>query len=172
MTEFGDLVAKEFETCRIRHAESVDVENPAAHAELADLFDHRHALESNASRWLARSSGRQHVAPPELESRLPHCARHRVRSSTARPVVNRMRTPPRPDSLERLHPLARDLGVWLRFAEPFPRRIQRDSRVARQRLEVREPSLRLGQALCDHGEEPPWQLPRERSDQYRAGRSG
>ena len=46
------------------------------------------------------------------------------------------------EPLERLHALARDLHVRLGFAESFARRIERERRVAEQRLEIGEPALR------------------------------
>src|SRR6185437_7336914 len=47
MTKLGDVVAPELEPHRFGHAETVNVEDPAAHAELRDVLDHRHALEAD-----------------------------------------------------------------------------------------------------------------------------
>ena len=42
-----DLVAPQLEAHGIRHAEAVDVDDAAAHAELRDIVDERDALEAD-----------------------------------------------------------------------------------------------------------------------------
>src|SRR4029079_2587722 len=41
------VIAPEFESYRLSHSEAVDVEDPAPHTELSDVFDHGNTLETD-----------------------------------------------------------------------------------------------------------------------------
>ncbi len=77
------------------------------------------------------------------------------------------------EALERLHALARDLDMRLDLAESFARRIQRGAARAEQRVEIREPALRLGDRRGDHHEHAPRPAAaRERGGERGVARAG
>ncbi len=60
--------------------------------------------------------------------------------------------------------------MGLGLAKPFARRLERDRRVGRERLEIGEPALGLRHALRDHDQKPPGQTPGERRHEHRRRR--
>ena len=175
VTQLGDLVAPEFEAHRLGHPEPIDIEDPAAHRELRDILDHRCALE--ADRLEVRGEGFEApgVALAQLEARVAQGARQarsleqgaRRREEDAHVAVQQ--------SFDGFHTFARHFGVRLEFAEPFPRRIERDPAGAAERVEVREPALGVGYGPGDHDEKAGRVRPREGGDEHgvaRAGESG
>ena len=170
--QVDDLVAPELGAHRLGHAEAVDVEDAAAHAELRDVLHHRHALESDALEVRRELLGAAHVALAKLDAQIVQRARH------ARFLEERARGREQDaqlaaaDPLERLDALAGDLRVRLGLAESFARRIERDGASVEQRLQVGEPALRLGDAVGGDDEETRRQPARERGDERRVGRSG
>src|SRR5512138_1236601 len=117
MTQLDNFVSPEFETNRLSHAEAVNVEDAAAHTELGHIFNHRSSFESNRFEMRCQIFWSAVVALPELQTGT------RKRGWKLRPFQNRAGgsqknsdIAPR-ESLQRLHPLAGDFCVWLRFAE-------------------------------------------------------
>ena len=60
--QLDDVVAPELEAHRLGHAERVDVEDAAAHAELRDVFHHRHAFEPDAFEMRGQLLRATHIA--------------------------------------------------------------------------------------------------------------
>ena len=122
----GDLVAPPLEPRRRRHAEAVDVEDAAAHAELGDLGDGRHPAVSHRLERAGprRSGGRRSPTASRSRSR-SSAAGTRVRSAVARAVVTRMPEPALQQRLDRLGPLAGDLVVRLVLAQRLALGIER-----------------------------------------------
>src|SRR6266545_5176422 len=165
MPQLDDIVAPELEADRLRHTESVDVEDPAADAELCYVLDHRDPLESDGLEVRCEVLRTTRVTLPELET----CVRQRTRELG--PLEQRPRGGEQnPDvstaqPLECLHPLTGDFGVRLGLTESFARRVEGNPDFFVQRLEIREPALSSGDALRNHDEESAWGAPRERRDQ-------
>ena len=172
MPQLDDLVAPELEAHGFRHPESVDVEDPAPYAELRHLLDHRHPFEAHRLQMARQLLRAPRVARPEFQPRALHGAgqsralhdRARGRQQDPHPAAR--------DALQCLDPFARDLRVGLDFAEAFPRRIERDRRIGRQRLQISQPPLGLRNPLGHDHDESARQSPRERGHQHGGRRPG
>ena len=113
------------------------------------------------------------MSPTRSSSRVRSTARgSRVRSSTARAVVQQNAHLTVGHARQRLDPLPRDLGVRLRFAKPLARRVQRNGRITRERLQIGEPPLRVREPLRHHDEEAPRESACERSHDDGGRRAG
>ena len=112
------------------------------------------------------------VAGLELEARVAHRGgQSRALEHRARGGHERAHFAAR-NALERLDALARDLEVRLDLAESLARRIERHRAIDRQRIEIREPSLRLRQRLGEnHLEARRAELAAERGAQRRVARA-
>src|SRR6185503_1828690 len=125
MPEIDDLVAPEFRAHGLGHSERVDVENSPADAELRDIFDHRHSLESDGLQMRRKFSESMRITFPKLDAKLAQRARHSsfLEQRATRGQENSEISASQP--LERLDSLTRDFHVRLCFAKPFARRIER-----------------------------------------------
>ena len=74
--------------------------------------------------------------------------------------------------LQRLHALAGHFDVRLQLAKSLSRRIQRDGLLIQQRMEIREQTLGLWNAVGHDDEESRRQTARERRDEGSVGRAG
>jgi hypothetical protein len=170
VAELADLVAPELEAHRLGHAEAVDVEDAAAHRVLADVVDHRHALEADAGEVGGEVLGAPHVAAAELEARFLDRARqlraleHRARRGE-QDVHVAARQP-----FERLDALARHLGVRLGLAERLAVWVERHLPAPAHRLEIGEPPLGLGHARRQQHEEALRVASREGGEDHRVAR--
>ena len=172
LAQVHDLVAPELRAHRIRHAEAVDVEDAAAHAELRDVLHHRHTLEADALQVLDQLREPVLLALAQLDAQVAKRPRHpgaleqrtRRRDQESHLAAHRV--------LERLDPFTGHLHVRLGFAESFARRIQAHDVFAQQRAKIREPSFRIGQRLRDDYQEPAGHTLGERGDRGGVRRAG
>ena len=67
--QLDDLVAPELQAHRLGHAETVDVEDAAAHAVLADVVHHRHALKAMCVKMFRQRLESPRIALPQFEAR-------------------------------------------------------------------------------------------------------
>jgi hypothetical protein len=141
MPELRNFVAPELEPHRLRHSETVDIEDSAAHAELRDVIDHLHTLEPDRLEVSCESFGPMSVAFANLKSRVRKRARQlgllENRSRGGEQNLDLAAT----NSLERFNALAGNFSVRLCFAEAFARGIESDESGVAKRLEVSQPSL-------------------------------
>ena len=147
VSELNDLIAPEFHADRLGHPEAVDVEDSSSHAELRDVFDHRHALEPDGLEMQREIFRAARVALAKLEAGERECARQlrSLEEGTRRGEENPHTTSGK--LLERFNTLAGDLSVRLDLSKTFSRRIQRDRQCVVNRFEIGEPSLRCGNAF-------------------------
>ena len=171
VTHLRDLITPELEAHRIRHPESVDVEDAAAYAELGDVLDHRDPLVADRLQMRGQRLGPPALALPQLD------ARRANRPGETGALEDRPRGReqnahlPAADALERFDALPGHLGMRLDFAKPLAGRIQGDRGVLGQRLEVGKPAFRFRNAIRDEHEESPRMPPRKRRDEDGIGGS-
>ncbi|OLE61149.1 MAG: hypothetical protein AUG10_02365 [Gemmatimonadetes bacterium 13_1_20CM_2_70_10] len=164
-----DLVAPPLDARRHRHPESVDVQDPAAHAELTDLGHAGNPLITHVGeplRGVRETGNRRPVTGCQLQTaRLQHPRHSRALGAGPRRRDDHA-GPARQQRRDRLDALARDLHVGLVRAEPFALRVQ-DRPLPHELLQVREPALGVGGGRGDDREEPLREPPRERGDEQR-----
>ncbi|HET6582774.1 MAG TPA: hypothetical protein VFG69_04990 [Nannocystaceae bacterium] len=167
--EIDDLVAPELHAHGIGHPEGIDVEDPAAEAELCHVLDHRHALETDALEMLGQLARTSHVAAAKLDAQVGE--RPRKPSALEQRAWRREQNADlaAAQPLERLDALARDLDVGLGFAESLARGIERDRRLVEQGVQIGEKPLGLRHAVGDDDDEPGRQPAGERGDERRIG---
>src|SRR6185312_1005681 len=161
----------ELEPHRLGHPETVDVEDPAAHAELRDVLDHRHALEADRFEVRGELLRAANISLSQLEASGGESARQlgalqqraRGRHHDAEIAAA--------NSLEGLHSFPRDLGVGFRLTEALPGRIEGDLVLFNERRQVGEPTLGAGDIVADDYENPGWEISGERREKNGVGRS-
>jgi hypothetical protein len=171
VAQLGDVVAPELEAHRLRHAEAVDVEDPAAHAELRDVLHHGNPLKANGFEMRGQLLGPSSVSLSQLESRGSQRARKLgalQQRSTGGDDDSKVAAA---DSLERLDPFAGYLRVGLRFPEALARRVEGDALRLHERHQVGEPALGAGDVVVQHHEEAARKILRERSEHHGVARS-
>ncbi len=76
VAQVDDLVAPKLRAHRLGHAERVNVEDAAANAELRNVFDHRHALETDRLEMCCQFTEAMRIAFAQLDAQLVEGARH------------------------------------------------------------------------------------------------
>src|SRR5258705_9207054 len=171
VAKLGYVIAPEFQAHGFRHAEAVNVEDPAAHAELSDVFHHRNALETDLFEVRSQSLGPADIALAELDACGGEGARklgaleHRAAGGDDDPEIAAA------DPFERLSRFARDFGVGFCLTEALARRIEGDALGLNERAEIGEPPLGAGNVVVQHNEEPVRKILGERSDDDRIARA-
>ena len=141
MPQLGDVVAPELETHRLCHPETVDVEYPAAYAELSDVLYHWYALEPNGFKMPGQLLQPARVSLAQLEP--SGCERpwqlgaleERAGGSDEHAQITAS------DSLQRFHSFPGDFGVSFRFTKTFSRRVKGDVVGLQQSAEISQPSF-------------------------------
>ncbi len=166
VSQLRNVVAPKLEAHWLRHPEAVDVEDPAADAELRDIFDHRDSLEPNRFKvrrellWPTRVAfaelepGRRE-RPGQLRTFEKRAARRHHNAQIA--ATN---------SLQRFDALAGDLRVRLGLAEALAGRVERDLIGLDQRAQISQPPLGAGNVITDDDEKPLCDSPGEGSDYH------
>src|SRR6266566_4225314 len=160
-THRSDLVAPPLDAGRRRHAESVDVQDPAPHAVLRDFRDGGHARVTHD----VEPPGGVGQTPflftdldyePRLLERRRDCSPLRGGSHGRDQYAHRAAK----QRLERLDPLTRELVMRLLGAERLALGIECGGVGSQQRLQIREPALAIGGGRRDDRKDtlrqPPW----------------
>ena len=172
-----DRVAPPLDAGRPGHPETVDVEDPAAHAELPDLGHAGHALVAHRAQPRDYLAERARSPFPRPRSPFQHHAlrlerRRHPRALGARPRRRHHHAgAARQQRRDRLDALARDLDVRLVGAEPLALRVQHGG-FTHELPQVREPALGVGGGGGHDREQPLWEPARHRGHEQRGSRAG
>ena len=169
--ELGNVVAPELQADRLRHAEAVDVEYPAAHTELGDVFYHRNTLESDRFQMRRQLLGPTRVSFPQLQACRRQCARQLRALEQGAGRRHQYAEIPLSNLFERFNPFAGDLGVRLGFPEALARRVKRHLFGLDEGGEIGQPTLGARDIVTDDREKTGRQCGGEGGDDDCIGRS-
>ena len=152
VSQLRDVVAPEFEAHGLGHPEAIDVEDPAADAELRDVFYHRNSLEPNRFEVRRDLLWSTRVAFAQLEPRRGE--RPRQLSALEKRAARRHNDAQiaATNSLQRFDALAGDLCMRFRLAEALAGRVERHLIGLDERAQISQPPLGAGNVVTDDDE--------------------
>ncbi len=170
VAQLCDVVTPELEADGLRHSEAVDVEDPAAHAELGDILDHFHALETDRGEMGGKLLGPSGVSLSQLEPGRGEGVR-KLRALQESPTGGdddpKIATT---DSLECLDPFSGDFRVRLCFAEALARGVESDGLRLDEGAKIRQPPFGTRDVVVQHHEEAVRKILSECRDDYSVAR--